>query len=89
MAVGAERRDVLLLILRSASALVVCELLLGLAFTWIATGLLQSFLIGMSNHDLFTVGAVSVLLLVCGVMAVFLPALRAASIDPMQALRME
>ncbi len=89
MAMGAERRDVLLLMLRGASALVVCGLLLGLACTWIATRLLQSFLFGVSRHDPFTVVAVSVLLLVCGVMAAFVPARRAASIDPMQALRME
>jgi predicted permease len=89
MAMGAERRDVLLLILRGASALVVCGLFLGIASAWIATRLLQSFLFGVSPHDPFTVVAVSVLLLVCGVMAAFVPARRAASIDPMQALRME
>ena len=89
MALGAARRDVLLLILRNAAALVVGGLGLGLACTWIATRLLQSFLFGVGQHDPFTVVTVSVLLVVCGLMAAFVPARRAASIDPMQALRTE
>lgn len=89
MALGAARRDVLLLILRNASVLVVWGLGLGLASTWIATWLLKSFLFGVAQHDPFTVVTVSVLLLLCGLIAAFLPARRAASIDPMQALRTE
>ncbi len=89
MALGAERRDVLLLILRNASMLVGSGLLAGLACTWAATRLLKSFLFGVSDHDPLTVIAVSVLLIVCGTLAAFLPARRAASIDPMLALRTE
>ncbi len=89
MALGAERRDVLLLILRNAAVLVVWGLGLGLACTWIATRLLKSFLFGIGQHDPFTVVTVSVLLVVCGLVAAFVPARRAASIDPMQALRTE
>ena len=89
MALGAERRDVMLLILRNASVLVVSGLGLGLACTWITTRLLKSFLFGVGQHDPITVVTVSVLLVVCGLMAAFLPARRAASIDPMQALRTE
>ena len=89
MALGAKRNDVLLLILKSASTLVICGLALGLACTWIATRLLKSFLFGITQHDPFTVAAASLLLIVCGLIAAFLPARRAASIDPMQALRME
>ena len=89
MALGAERHDVLLLILRNALVLVVWGLGLGLACTWIATRLLKSFLFGVGEHDPFIAVTVSVLLVVCGLMAAFLPALRAATIDPMQALRAE
>jgi predicted permease len=89
MALGAKRRDVLLLILRHASVLVIWGLGLGLACTWIATRLLKSFLFGVDQHDPFTVAMVSVLLTVCGLMAAFVPAQRAASIDPIQALRTE
>ncbi|HEY1576758.1 MAG TPA: FtsX-like permease family protein, partial [Terracidiphilus sp.] len=89
MALGAERRDVMLLILRNASVLVIWGVGLGLACTWIATRLLKSFLFGVGQHDPFTVVTVSVMLVVCGLMAAFVPARRAASIDPMQALRTE
>lgn len=89
MALGAARRDVLLLILGNASALVGWGLGLGLACTWISMRLLKSFLFGVGQHDPFTVVTVSVLLVVCGVVAAFVPAWRAASIDPMQALRTE
>ena len=89
MALGAERSDVLLLILRNASLLLVWGLGLGLACTWVATRLLNSFLFGVGRHDPFTVVTVSVLLVVCGLLAAYAPAQRAASIDPMQALRME
>ncbi len=89
MALGAERRDVLLLILRNASVLVIWGLVLGLACTLASTRLLKSFLFGVGQYDPLTVVAVSVLLLMCGLMAAFVPARRAASIDPMQALRTE
>ena len=89
MALGAERRDVLLLILRNAWVLVMCGLALGLVCTWLATRLLKSFLFGVSQHDPLTVVVVSVLLVACGLLAAFAPARRAASIDPMQALRTE
>jgi putative ABC transport system permease protein len=55
MALGAKRRDVLLLILRNAAVLVVWGLCLGLACTWIATRLLKSFVFGVGDHDPCTV----------------------------------
>jgi ABC-type antimicrobial peptide transport system permease subunit len=87
MALGAQRVDVLLLILRNAAVLVGAGLVIGLAFTWAATRTLKSFLFGVSEHDPFTVVIVSALLIVCGLIAALIPARRAASIDPMQALR--
>lgn len=89
MALGAERRDVLMLILRNALVLVIWGLVLGLGCTWVATRVLKSFLFGVSQHDPLTVAVVSVLLVVCGVAAALVPARRAASVDPMQALRTE
>ena len=89
MALGAERRDVLLLILRNASVLVAGGLVAGLFCTWLVTRVLKSFLFGVSEHDPLTVIFVSLLLIVCGLVAAFVPARRAASIDPMQALRTE
>ena len=89
MALGAQRGDVLLLMLRNAASLLGVGLALGLGFTWIATRTLKSFLFGVSEHDPVTVVAVCALLVVCGLVAAFVPARRAASIDPMQALRTE
>lgn len=89
MALGAERRDVLLLILKNASVLVIWGLGLGLACAWMATRLLQAFLFGVSQHDPLTVVAVSGLLVVCGLVAAVVPAQRAASVDPVRALRTE
>ena len=89
MALGAERRDVLLLMLRNAAVLVLSGLVAGWVCTWIVTRVLKSFLFGVSEHDPLTVISVSLLLVVCGLIAAFVPARRAASIDPMQALRTE
>ncbi len=89
MALGAERRDVLFLIIRNAAALVFTGLVAGLVCTWVATRMLKSFLFGVSEHDPVTVISASLLLVACGLIAAFVPARRAASIDPMQALRTE
>lgn len=89
MALGAERRDVLLLVLRNASLLVVTGLAAGLVCTWVVTRALKSFLFEVSEHDPLTVLLVCLLLVVCGLVAALIPARRAASVDPMQALRTE
>jgi ABC-type antimicrobial peptide transport system permease subunit len=89
MALGAERRDVLTLVIRHAAVLVTTGLAVGLGCTWIITRTLKSFLFGVSEHDPATVISVSSLLIVCGIVAALVPARRAASIDPMQALRTE
>jgi predicted permease len=89
MALGAERRDVLFLIIRNAAALVFTGLAAGLVCAWVVTRLLKSFLFGVSEHDPVTVISASLLLIVCGLIAAIVPARRAASIDPMKALRTE
>jgi len=89
MALGAERVDVLLLILKNAAFLVSVGLVTGLAGAWVSTRLLKFFLFGVSEHDPLTAISISLLLVVCGLIAAFVPARRAASIDPMQALRTE
>jgi predicted permease len=89
MALGAQRIDVLLLVMRNAAWLLGVGLIAGLACAWIATRALKSFLFGVSDHDPLTILSVCGVLAVCGLIAAFLPARRAASIDPMQALRTE
>jgi predicted permease len=89
MALGAQRSDVVILVLRKAALLVGLGLAAGLVCTWVATRAIQSFLYGVSVHDPVTIGAVCALLGVSGLVAALIPARRAASIDPMQALRTE
>ena len=87
MALGAQRSDVLLLVMRNAGVLLGIGLAAGLGCAWIATRAMKSFLFGVSEHDPLTAAVVCALLIVCGSVAALMPARRAASIDPMQALR--
>jgi predicted permease len=89
MALGAQRTDVTLLVLRKAGFLLGSGLALGLACTWMATRTIKAFLFGVDAHDPATILLVCGLLAVCGFIAALIPARRAASIDPMKALRTE
>jgi predicted permease len=89
MALGSQRSGIIRLILESGVKLAVLGCVLGLAGAAAASTLLQSLLFGVSPFDplVLAAAAVGVLLLALG--ASTLPAFRAASIDPMQALRGE
>ena len=89
MALGAQRKNVLMLVLLRAALLLGLGLISGLACSWIATRALKAFLFGVGDHDPATILFVCSLLAVCGLAAALIPARRAASIDPMQALRTE
>jgi predicted permease len=89
MALGAERSDVMLLVLKQAAILLALGLVSGLVASWFATRAIQAFLFGVGRYDPITVLSVCGLLAVSGLIAALIPARRAASIDPMQALRTE
>jgi putative ABC transport system permease protein len=89
MALGAQRTDVMLLVLTKAVFLLGSGLVSGLACSWIATRAIKAFLFGVGEHDPGTILFICVLLAVCGLVAALIPARRAASVDPMQALRTE
>ena len=89
MALGAQRSDVLLLVLKQAALLLELGLVSGLVASWLATRAIQAFLFGVGRHDPITILSVCALLAVSGLIAAIIPARRAASIDPMQALRTE
>jgi predicted permease len=89
MALGAQRSDVLLLVLKKAALLLALGLISGLAASWFATRAIGAFLFGVGQHDPTTIVSVCALLAICGLLAALIPARRAASIDPMQALRAE
>ena len=88
-ALGAQRSDVVWLVMRQAGFMLLCGVALGLAMA-LATGrLVRSYLYGVSEHDGWTLAAVAVALIVSGALAAYLPAMRAAEVDPMEALRAE
>jgi predicted permease len=89
MALGAERRDVLRLVLTHALRVVVAGLIVGLAGAAGLTRVLQAFLFGVTPTDPVVFTIVTLLLMVVGLMAAWLPARRATRIDPCAALRAE
>jgi predicted permease len=89
LALGAQRGDVLRMILRQAARLLIFGLVIGVFAAFFTTRLVRSFLYGVDQHDLLTIVAVSILLLAVGLVASYLPARRAARIEPVEALRSE
>jgi predicted permease len=89
MALGADRRDVLRLVLTRALRIVVAGLVVGLAGAAGVTHVLQTFLFGVTPTDPLVFTAVTLLLMAVGLMAAWLPARRATRIDPWAALRAE
>ncbi len=89
MALGAQRRRIVWMVLREAMALCVAGLAVGLACAWSVASVVQSFLFGMKPGDPMALGASLVLLAAAAMLAGYAPAWRAARIDPMTALRHE
>ncbi|HET9087860.1 MAG TPA: FtsX-like permease family protein, partial [Acidobacteriaceae bacterium] len=89
IALGAQREDILRMVLRQATRLLGVGILLGVLGSYFATRLVRSFLYGVDPHDWLTVLAVSVLLVGVGLLASYIPALRASRIEPTEALRTE
>jgi putative ABC transport system permease protein len=89
MALGAERRDVLRLVLTRARRIVVAGLIVGLAGAVGVTRVLQRFLFGVTPTDPIAFTIVTLLLMTVGMLAAWLPARRATRIDPCAALRAE
>ena len=89
MALGATRRDVLCLVLTRALRIVAAGLIVGLAGAAAVTRLLQTFLFAVTPTDPLVFTIVTLLLLMVGLMAAWLPARRATRIDPWSALRAE
>ena len=87
LALGAQRGQVLVLVLRQAMVLSLVGLMFGVAGSFAATPLLAKFLYGVKAHDLLTLVLVSSLLMVVTFLASYVPARRVTKIDPMQALR--
>jgi ABC-type antimicrobial peptide transport system permease subunit len=89
MALGAQRSQVLGLVLRQAMLLSLIGVAIGLAGSFAATPLLADFLYGVKSHDFLTLAMVSTLLVAVTFFASFVPARHATKIDPMRTLRHE
>jgi predicted permease len=87
MALGAQRRDVVGLVMRETLLLVVIGIIIGLGAALGATRLIASLLYGLTPNDPLTIALASLLLLTVASLAGYLPARRAARVDPMVALR--
>jgi len=89
MALGAQRRSVYQLILKEAVRLISVGIAAGLVCAVAVATLIRGLLFGVSSWDISTLSAVSLVLGVSALMATYVPARRAAQVDPSVALRYE
>jgi putative ABC transport system permease protein len=89
MALGAQTTDVLRLVTGHGIRLIVLGLAIGVVFAFFLTKLLQGIVEGVSVHDPLSFVIVSVVLLIVGTLACYLPARSASHLDPVEALRYE
>jgi len=89
IALGAQRRDVLRLVLGQGTRLTLLGVALGVLAALAFSRLLSTLLFGVSATDPLTFAGVAALLALVALMACFLPARRATRVDPIVALRYE
>ena len=89
MALGAQRRDVLKLVVRQGMLLTIAGVFLGLVGSYASTRLMTTLLFEVKPTDSLTYVVVSIALLVIAFIACYIPARRATRIDPLVALRYE
>ena len=87
MSLGADRGQVQRMILREGGVLLVLGLVVGVAGAFFATGLVRGLLFGVAPHDPTTFVGVALVMLAIGIVACWIPALRASRIDPAIAMR--
>ena len=88
-AVGAQRRDIVVLVLREGFRLIAVGLVFGAGIALVLSRVLRSFLFGVQPSDPLVLLGGTLLLAVVALLACLLPARRAAKADPMEALRYE
>jgi ABC-type antimicrobial peptide transport system permease subunit len=89
MALGAQKGDVLWLVMRETLVLLAAGAAIGVPAALAAARLIKSLLFGLDPSDPLTIACATVVLFAAGALAGFLPAWRAASVQPTQALRCE
>jgi putative ABC transport system permease protein len=89
MALGADRFAVVGMVMRQTLALIGAGVVIGVGLALWSNRLLQGFLYGVSPSDPWTMALAPLGLVVCGLIAALVPARRAASVNPVEALRTE
>jgi predicted permease len=89
MALGARRADVVALVMKESMAMVAIGIAIGLAVSLAAGRLVTTLLFGLAATDPVTIGVATMLMIAVSAFAGYLPARRAARVDPMIALRCE
>jgi predicted permease len=89
IALGAPRSNLLWLVLRQAGAMLLAGAAVGTGLALLAGRLIRGYLYGVGAYDGWTFAGATALLLLSGMVAAYLPARRAAAVDPMVALRSE
>ncbi|HVF90147.1 MAG TPA: ABC transporter permease, partial [Blastocatellia bacterium] len=89
MALGAQRQDVLRMVLRHGMLMALGGIGIGVAAAWVMTRVMSSLLFEVSATDPLIFSCISLLLLSMALLACYLPARKATTVDPMVALRYE
>ena len=89
MALGAQRRDILVLVLGEGTRMALIGAVIGTAASLVLTRLMAKQLFGVSAHDPVTYASVALVLILVAIAACYIPARRAVRVDPMTSLRWE